>query len=179
LSQRKKRGVCWLLVISVRKRNCSCAKYCHLHQAVGTHGPSVAPPSFRRLDQTNQHLSSRGSDNRRQNSLVSLFNQITMLARSCPGYLGYPFEKSRDCTRKIPLSHCHDEEIDTLARNIENRQANVQRRVTQIPRQPSRGMRRSPRFLDRNGTGHAIPLIRPPHSTKPASLTLCECPPAV
>jgi hypothetical protein len=62
-------------------------------------------------------------------------------AWTCPGYLGYPFEKARDCARKIPLSHCHDEEIDTLARNIENRQANVQRRVTQMPWQPSRGLR--------------------------------------
>jgi hypothetical protein len=47
------------------------------------------------------------------------------LSFACPGYFGYPFEKSRGCARKIPLSHCHDEEIDPLARNIENRPANV------------------------------------------------------
>src|SRR5216684_6557104 len=67
----------------------------------------------------------------------------------CAGYIGYPFEESRDYASKIPLSHCHDEEIDALARKIENRQANVQPIFTQLPRQPSRGLRRSPRFQER------------------------------
>jgi hypothetical protein len=39
---------------------------------------------------------------------------------TCAGYLGYLFEESRDCVRKIPLSHGHDEEIDVLARKIQS-----------------------------------------------------------
>ena len=70
-------------------------------------------------------------------------------AQACAGYIGYPFEKSRDCASKIPFSHCQYEEIDARARNIENRQVTVQRLVTQMPRQPSRGMRRSPCSLER------------------------------
>jgi hypothetical protein len=86
---------------------------------------------------------------------------VQTYARSCAGYLGYPFEKSRDYARKIPLSHCHNEEIDAPARNIENRQANVQRIFMQMPRQPSRGLRRSPRFMERKQDSNATTLIRP------------------
>src|SRR5713101_5468564 len=73
----------------------------------------------------------------------------TEKGRNVPRWRPTLLEKSRDYASKIPLSHCHDEEIDALARKIENRQANVQPIFTQMPRQPSRGLRRSPRFLER------------------------------
>ncbi len=68
----------------------------------------------------------------------------------CAGYLGHPFTKLEDYSSSISfLSHCHHEERDVPAQKIESRQTNVQRIVTHIPRRPSRGMRRSPRFLQR------------------------------
>jgi hypothetical protein len=67
---------------------------------------------------------------------------------TCAGYLGYPFEKSRNCASKIPLSYGHYEEIDALARNIKNRQANVQRIFTQMSVTKQR-IERCPRFLER------------------------------
>src|SRR5260370_18118807 len=67
----------------------------------------------------------------------------------CAGYLGYPFEKSRDYASKIPLSHCHAEEAEALARNIENRHANVHPILPPLPPHPRRRVNVSRRCLHR------------------------------
>src|SRR6266566_3009961 len=86
----------WLPAACVRNVLCACS-----------HAGSVSSPS----------KPSTGSTCPLQHSILPPRTRLV----PCAGYLGYLFEKARDCARKICLSHCYNEERVALARNIENR----------------------------------------------------------
>lgn len=81
---------------------------------------ALSPVFFRELRQSNYLNNLIEQDHRFLKRLVKLEMGFFSF-ETCAGYIGYPFEKSKNCASKIPLSHCQYEEIDALTRKIENR----------------------------------------------------------